>query len=272
MIGAIVGDIVGSRFEFCNYKGKDFELFTRDCFFTDDTIITLALAKAVMLSDANYIELSALAVQQMREIGGAYLDYSGAGFGERFGMWLYFGKPEPYNSFGNGAAMRISVAGDVANNIEECKWLSKTLTEVTHNHPEGLKGAEAVATAIFLARHGITKKALQSYIDENYYDMDFSLDQIREDYSFDESCQGSVPQALKAFFESADFEDAIRNAISIGGDSDTIGAICGSVAEAYYGVPDEIKNKALGFLDERLLKIYEEFESTKGRFMKKQNK
>lgn len=272
MIGAIIGDIAGSRFEFCNHKSKDFELLAKDCFFTDDTIVTLALAKAVLLSGVDYEDLSTLAVQQMRKIGGAYLDYPGASFGERFGMWLYFGKPEPYNSFGNGAAMRISVAGDVARNIEECKWLSKTLTEVTHNHPEGLKGAEAVATAIFLAKNGMSKEDLKAYIDDKYYDMDFSLDQIRESYTFDVSCQGSVPQALMSFFESTDFEDAVRNAISIGGDSDTIGAICGSVAGAYYGVPAEIKNRALGFLDERLLKIYEEFEMSRGQFMVLHNK
>ena len=158
--------------------------------------------------------------------------------------------------------MRISAVGFAADSIEQAKALSQAVTEVSHDHPEGLKGAEAVAVAIFLARTGSSRHEIRDYIDKNYYPMDFTLDQIREDYSFDVTCQGSVPQAFQAFFESQDFEDAIRNAISIGGDSDTIAAICGGLAEAYYGIPNPIRDQAMTYLDDRLVEIVETFEST----------
>ena len=194
----------------------------------------------------------------MREFGK---NYPHAGYGGGFSSWLLSVNPQPYNSFGNGAAMRVSGCGYVANSIEEAKRLSKAVTEVTHNHPEGLKGAEAVAVAVFLARSGWNLLEIRDYIVKNYYRIGFTLDSIREEYDFDVTCQGSVPQALEAFFESTDFEDAIRNAISIGGDSDTIAAITGAVAEAYYGIPTEIRKHALTFLDERLLAILVEFEN-----------
>lgn len=157
--------------------------------------------------------------------------------------------------------MRISPVGNIAGSIDEAKELSKTVTEVTHNNPEGIKGAEAVAVAIYLARTGKKLLEIRDYIEQNYYPLDFTLADIREDYTFDVSCQGSVPQAFMAFFESTDFEDAIRNAISIGGDSDTIAAICGGIAESYYGVPAEIREQALAFFDERMLKILNAFET-----------
>ena len=169
--------------------------------------------------------------------------------------------PQPYGSYGNGSAMRISPVGFAADSIEQAKTLSQAVTEVSHDHPEGLKGAEAVAVAIFLARTGSSRHEIRDYIDKNYYSMDFTLDQIREDYSFDVTCQGSVPQAFQAFFESQDFEDAIRNAISIGGDSDTIAAICGGLAQAYYGIPAPIRNQAMAYLDDRLVEIVDTFES-----------
>ncbi|MDU7194378.1 MAG: ADP-ribosylglycohydrolase family protein, partial [Streptococcus sp.] len=165
-------------------------------------------------------------------------------------------------SYGNGAAMRISAVGFVADSIEQAKSLSQAVTAVTHNHPEGIKGAEATAVAIFLARNGASMDEIRDHIDKNYYPMDFTLYDIREDYTFDVTCQGSVPQALEAFFESENFEDAIRNAISIGGDSDTIAAICGGIAEAYYGIPEDIRQEALTFLDDRLLEIVVDFENT----------
>jgi len=158
--------------------------------------------------------------------------------------------------------MRISAVGFVAESIEQAKSLSQAVTAVTHNHPEGIKGAEATAVAIFLARNGASMDEIRDHIDKNYYPMDFTLDDIREDYTFDVTCQGSVPQALEAFFESENFEDAIRNAISIGGDSDTIAAICGGIAEAYYGIPEDIRQEALPFLDDRLLEIVVDFENT----------
>ena len=258
MLGAIIGDIVGSRFEWHNYKSKDFEFLNYQCFFTDDSVMSLALCRALLQSGNGFADLSEQAITCMREFGK---NYPHAGYGGGFSSWLLSVNPQPYNSFGNGAAMRVSGCGYVANSIEEAKRLSKAVTEVTHNHPEGLKGAEAVAVAVFLARSGWNLLEIRDYIVKNYYRIGFTLDSIREEYDFDVTCQGSVPQALEAFFESTDFEDAIRNAISIGGDSDTIAAITGAVAEAYYGIPTEIRKHALTFLDERLLAILVEFEN-----------
>lgn len=258
MLGAIIGDIVGSRFEWHNYKSKDFEFLNYQCFFTDDSVMSLALCKALLQSGNGFADLSEQAITCMREFGK---NYPHAGYGGGFSSWLLSVNPQPYNSFGNGAAMRVSGCGYVANSIEEAKRLSKAVTEVTHNHPEGLKGAEAVAVAVFLARSGWNLLEIRDYIVKNYYRIGFTLDSIREEYDFDVTCQGSVPQALEAFFESTDFEDAIRNAISIGGDSDTIATITGAVAEAYYGIPTEIRKHALTFLDERLLAILVEFEN-----------
>ncbi len=186
--------------------------------------------------------------------------YPNSGYGGSFGKWIFSDAPQPYNSYGNGAAMRVSGCGYVGQTIPEVKQLSRAVTEVTHNHPEGLKGAEATAVAVFLARCGEALPDIRDYIVKNYYPLEFTLDSIRASYRFDVSCQGSVPQALEAFFESVGFEDAIRNAISIGGDSDTLAAITGSVAEAYYGVPMDIRERALTFLDEHLSKILATFE------------
>ena len=258
MLGAIIGDIVGSRFEWDNHKSKDFELLNHQCFFTDDSVMSLALCEALLQDENGFIDLSERAVKCMRELGKHYPD---VGYGGGFSRWLVSDNPQPYNSFGNGAAMRVSGCGYAATSIEQARQLSKTVTAVTHNHPEGLKGAEAVAVAVFLARSGWNMLEIRDYIVKNYYHIGFTLDSIRADYNFDVTCQGSVPQALEAFFESTDFEDAIRNAISIGGDSDTIAAITGSVAEAYYGIPTGIRKHALTFLDERLLAILVEFEN-----------
>lgn len=181
-----------------------------------------------------------------------------------FGHWIYSDDPRPYNSFGNGAAMRASACGFAADSLEEAIKLSKAVTEVTHNHPEGMKGAEATTVAIFLARQGKGIPEIRDYIDKHYYPMNFTLDGIRDSYKFNETCQATVPQAIMAFFESTDFEDAIRNAISIGGDSDTIAAITGGIAEAYYGVPADIRRHALTFLDKPLLGILNAFEARFG--------
>ena len=183
------------------------------------------------------------------------------GYGMSFINWIFSENPKPYNSYGNGAAMRVSAVGFVANSLDEVKKLSKLVTEVSHNHPEGIKGAEATAVCIYLARNGKSISEIMDYIDKNYYPMNFTLDEIRDTYKFNETCQETVPQALRAFFESTGFEDAIRNAISIGGDSDTLAAICGGIAEAYYGIPKEIRKQALTFLDERLLNLLIEFEN-----------
>jgi type I restriction enzyme M protein len=258
MLGAIIGDIVGSRFEWNNIKSKDFEFLTYKCFPTDDSIMTLALAQAIQVSKADYSDLSKNAVECMQAIGRNYPD---CGYGGEFYHWMFSDDPKPYNSFGNGAAMRVSAAGFAASSVEEAKLLSKKITEVTHNHPEGIKGAEATAVAIYLAKTGKNILEIRDYIDKNYYPMNFTLDQIRSSYKFNETCQDTVPQALMAFFESAGFEDAIRNAISIGGDSDTIAAICGGVAEAYYGIPSDIRKHALTFLDKQQLQLLVVFEN-----------
>jgi ADP-ribosyl-[dinitrogen reductase] hydrolase len=270
MIGAIIGDIVGSRFEFNNYKNKDFELFTDECFVTDDSIMTLAVARAIMeagkrkeQSDymakyaGDYYSLVAdMTVKYMQEIGR---QYPNCGYGRMFMEWVFSDSPRAYNSFGNGAAMRISPVGFAARSEDEVKKLSHAVTAVTHNHPEGIKGAEAVALAIFMARSGDTKIEIRNKINSSYYPLDFTIDQIRDSYEFNETCQGTCPQAIEAFLESTSFEDAIRTAISLGGDSDTVAAITGSIAEAYYGVPPEIRDRALRYLDNELRAIYDEW-------------
>ena len=259
MLGAIIGDIAGSRFEWQNIKTKDFELLThlQGCKLTDDSIMSLAIAQAILeCSDVN--ALSQTAVHCMQKLGNMYPH---AGYGGHFQRWLTTQNPKPYNSFGNGAAMRISACGYAASNIEEVKALSGAVTKVTHNHPEGMKAAEAVAIAIYMARTGSSMLEIRDHITKHYYSIAFTLDSIRPTYTFDVTCQGSVPQAFEAFFESTGFEDAIRNAISIGGDSDTIAAITGSIAEAYYGVPADLKEKAKTFLDNRLLEILTKYEN-----------
>ena len=257
MLGAIIGDLVGSRFEFDNCKSKEFTLFTEACAPTDDSVMTIAIAKAIMNS-ADLEVLGKNAVYCMRDMGTSYPH---AGYGRRFSSWLRAKDPQPYYSYGNGAAMRVSPCGFAAGSLEDAKRLAKAVTEVTHNHPEGLKGAAATASAIFLAREGKSIGEFREYITGNYYPIDFTLDEIRPSYRFHASCQESVPQAMEAFFESTGFEDAIRNAVSIGGDSDTIAAITGGIAEAYYGIPEEIREKALTCLDRRQKAILKESET-----------
>ena len=269
MIGAIVGDIAGSRFEWHNRKSKEFTFLKgkgesrHPGRFTDDTAMTLAVADAIMKwragGDASYEALSAETVKSMQEFGRRHPH---AGYGGHFRRWLRDEDPQPYNSWGNGAAMRVSACGWAGQTLDEVKAISRAVTEVTHNHPEGIKGAEATAVATVLARTGKSMEEIRAVIVRDYYPLDFTLDEIRPTYEFDVSCQGSVPQALEAFFESTSFEDAIRNAISIGGDSDTIGAICGAVAGAYYGVPTDIRAKAETFLPPDLLETLHAFEST----------
>ena len=257
MIGAIIGDIVGSRFEWNNNKSKEFTFLHPACFPTDDSAMTLAIGAALLRCRPDYSDLSEQTIRWMQEIGRAYPD---KGYGARFAGWLYEENPQPYNSFGNGAAMRVSAIAYAANSPEEISRLSRAVTAVTHNHPEGIKGAEATATAIFMARTGSSIETIRRHIRRNYYDINFTLDDIWEDYLFNETCQETVPQAMQAFFESTSFEDAIRNAISIGGDSDTLAAITGSIAAAYYGVPTAIRTQALAYLDKFHLTILREFE------------
>ena len=240
MIGAIIGDIVGSRFEFVEdgCRGKDFALFASGCRFTDDSLMTLAVAKSLLLSKGNYDNLGKLTTQVMKDIAKPY---PRIGWGAMFYKWL-FERSVPYNSYGNGAGMRISPVGWVAESEEEVKMLSKKVTEISHNHPEGIKGAEAVARGVYLARIGKSKEEIREKLQEYYpklKDKNFTIENIHGGYGYDDygdwvTCQGSIPQAIIAFLDSTSFEDAIRNAVCIGGDSDTIGAMAGSIAEAYY--------------------------------------
>lgn len=270
MLGAIIGDIVGSRFEFNNYRDKDFELFSDDCQVTDDSIMTLAVAKAIIEAekiikpsfggydfDSDYYSLiERMTIKYMQKIGRKYPN---CGYGGMFSKWVFSDNPQPYNSFGNGAAMRISPVGFAARTESEVCRLSEVITRVTHDHEEGIKGAEATAVAIYMARRGFTKSEIRNKIISNYYLLDFTIDEIRNSYQFNDTCQETVPQAIEAFLESTSFEDAIRNAISVGGDSDTLAAIAGSIAEAYYGIPEDLKNKAITYLDADLRSIFDDW-------------
>lgn len=258
MLGAIIGDIVGSRFEWNNIKTKEFDFFTKECTVTDDSIMSLAVAKALLESEKELDKLSQIAASCLQKIGRPYHN---CGYGGMFYYWMYSEAPEPYNSFGNGAAMRVSACGYAAESMEEAIELSRAVTEITHNHPEGIKGAEATAVALYMAKSGNNILEIRDYINKHYYPMNFTLESIRKTYRFDVTCQGTVPQAIMAFLESNDFEDAIRNAISIGGDSDTLAAITGGIAAAYYGIPSDIRKQALTFLDKRLTTILNEFEN-----------
>lgn len=258
MLGAIIGDIAGSRFERNHIKTKEFEFLTYKCFPTGGSIMTLALAQAVLVSKPDYRDLSKNAVECMQAMGRSCPN---CGYSGSFYEWMFSDDPQPYNSCGNDAAMRVSAAGFAATGLEEAKLLSRKITGVTHDHPEGLKGAEATAAAIYLAKTGKSILEIRDYIDKNYYKMNFTLDEIRDSYQFHETCQETVPQALEAFFESTGFEDAIRNAISIGGNSDAAAAICGGVAEAFYGIPSDIRKHALTFLDNALLQVLVAFEN-----------
>lgn len=282
MYGALIGDIVGSKYEFDNIKTKEFPLFSVGCDYTDDTIMTVAVAKAIMLSRQACLEtgentgkgFQAILVEVMREFGRRYPNPKGA-YGGNFGQWLRQEDPMPYGSYGNGSAMRVSPCGLAAVTMEEALALARASASVTHNHPEGIKGAEAVSAAVFLAKCGKSKEEIRQYITEQYYNLDFTLDSIRESYGFDESCQGSVPQAMVAFLESESFEDAIRNVVSIGGDCDTTGAMTGAIAWIYYAVQTggydgwvydrfdpsmlRIKTQAKAYLPQEFIEIADEF-------------
>ena len=252
MLGAIIGDIVGSRFEYKEHKSKDFSFFDKKCKFTDDSVITIAVACALSTVDDFNDEkkLKETVINRMKEIGQKY-PY--CGYGTVFKQWI-FEESKPYNSFGNGAAMRISPVGLFCETESELKKVSKIVTEVSHTHQEAIKGAEATALAVYLAKQGWYKTDIKERLAKEYYPelAEMNCDDIRKDYFYDVTCQGTVPQALTCFFDSCDFEDSIRNSISLGGDSDTIAAITGGIAEAYYGIPLCIKHIAMTFLDDYL--------------------
>lgn len=250
MLGAIVGDIVGSVYEFDNIKTTEFALFADKSTFTDDTVMTLAVAKALLESfDGESVSQRAL-VDAMQEYGKLYPN---AGYGRLFYGWLRSKAPEPYYSCGNGSAMRVSPVAWASDDEAIVEKLAYTSTWITHDHPEGIKGAQATAGCILLARKGSGKREIRAFAEERHgYDLGFTLDEIRPTYEHDETCQMTVPQALRAFLEGESFEEVIRLAISIGGDSDTIAAIAGSIAHAYYGIPDWIAEEASARLDDEL--------------------
>lgn len=251
MIGAIAGDIIGSVFEFNNVKCTDFVLFSADSTFTDDTVLTVAVADCI-LNRKDY-------AAAFKEYGRRY---PAAGYGGRFLGWLHSESSEPYYSYGNGSAMRVSPVGWAYDTLGEVLAEAERSAAVTHNHPEGIKGAQAVAAVILMARQGGSKEEIKEYVEAQFaYNLGQTLDEIRPQYRFDETCQGSVPQAIIAFLESEDFEDAVRKAVSIGGDSDTIACITGGIAQAYYGkVPPAIEEQVRQILPSELREVVEAFE------------
>lgn len=233
MYGAIIGDIVGSTFEFRRTKRKDFLFFKIHSDFTDDTVMTVAVANALLAWKQKSGRLEDHMVREMRKLGRKYPNPLGA-YGTKFKRWLISPWPKPYRSCGNGSAMRASACGLLANTLEEALSFAYSSAAVTHNHPEGIKGAQATAAAIFLAKTGSSKEAIREYIEKHFYRLDRTWKEIWEIYSFDATCQGTVPEAIISFLESENYEDAIRNAIALGGDADTLAAICGSIAWSYY--------------------------------------
>ncbi len=261
MYGAIIGDIVGSPFEFDRgNKTKNFELFGYKSEFTDDTVMTIAVGEALIEagSEASIDVIKDLVIHYMKKWGRKY-PY--AGYGSRFVWWLMLENPEPYNSYGNGSAMRVSAAGWLYDNLERTREVARATAEVTHNHPEGIKGAEATASAVYMARNGSSKEEIKEYIVREFqYDLSRTCDEIRPGYYHIESCQGTVPEAITAFMEGEDFEDVIRTAVSLGGDCDTLTAIAGSIAEAYYGVPELIRTAAIRRLPDEFVAVVNRFE------------
>ena len=262
MYGAILGDIIGSPYEFDQGgKTKDFPLFSRSSEFTDDTVMTIAVADAFLAVQPGMDDdtIRQRVVAKMQKYGRLYPH---AGYGRRFLGWLRDRHPQPYNSWGNGTAMRVSSVGWLYNDLETVRRMARFSAEVTHNHPEGIKGAEAVASAIFLARTGSTKPEIKSYIEENFhYDLSRTCDEIRPDYYHVESCQETVPEAITAFLEGESFEDVIRTAVSLGGDCDTLTCIAGAMAEAFYGVPEELKAECRKRLPVDLLEVLDWFDA-----------
>ena len=260
MYGAILGDMIGAPYEFDRGdKTKDFPLFSAGSAFTDDTVMTVAVAGALMDSFGKPDEdVRNAVVQSMRRWGKKY---PGAGYGVRFSNWLEAEEPRPYGSFGNGSAMRVSPAGWLYDTLEETHRAARLTAEVTHDHPEGIKGAEATASAIFLARTGASKEEIRDFIVREFgYDLSRTCDEIRPAYHHVESCQQTVPEAVTAFLEGTDLEDVIRTAVSLGGDCDTVACIAGSIAEAYYGVPSELKAACRARLPEEMLAVLDRFE------------
>ena len=250
MLGAVVGDIIGSYYEFHKIKTKEFELFHPQSKFTDDTTLSMAIAKSILDNEpylANVVDFG--------------LRYFDVGYGSGFKKWLKGNEHLPYNSWGNGSAMRVSAIAWAFDSEDKLLEEAKKSAEITHNHPEGIKGAEATALAIFMARKGVTKERIKKEISKRFeYDLSRTVEEIRPDYKFEVSCAKSVPESIICFLDSSSFEDTIRNAISLGGDADTMGAIAGSIAEAYYGIPKEIEEKIYEYLSDEFIEIFKRFQ------------
>ena len=254
MLGALVGDIIGSVYEFHNTKSMDFELFPSGSIFTDDSVMTLAVAKWLTEDEAHTLHYL---IYCMQELGQRY---SAAGYGGRFMKWLFMDNPQPYNSWGNGAGMRVSPVGLYAKTLDEALALAAITASVSHNHPEGVKGAQAIATSVFLCKEGKSKQEIKEYVEQTFgYDLNRTIAEIRPIYWFDVSCQGSVPEAIIAFLEGNSFEEVIRLAVSLGGDSDTIACMAGAIAACMYPIPDEIVERCDSLLTDDLREIKDRF-------------
>ena len=265
MYGAILGDMIGAPYEFDRgRKTKDFPLFVKESQFTDDSVMSVAVAEALMNSTGRSDEeVKAELISSMQKWGHMYPH---AGYGGMFSRWLDTDNPKPYGSYGNGSAMRVSSVGWLFDTIEDTRKYARLSAEVTHNHPEGIKGAEATASAIFMARNGASKDEIRAYIIREFnYDLSRTCDEIRPGYHHVESCQETVPEAITAFLEGTDFEDVIRTAVSLGGDCDTLTCIAGGMAEAFYGVPESIKQECVNRLSEDIMSVLERFDEMTGR-------
>ena len=259
MYGAIIGDVVGRVFEFHSTKDKNFRWMNPDSRPTDDSVMTAAVAEVLLDLDGSELEeeIKDRFVESMRRWGAKY---PGAGYGGRFNGWLRAAGTEPYNSLGNGSAMRVSPCGWLYDDMETTRRMARLSAEVSHNHPEGIKGAESVAAAIFMARNGASKEEIKEYVEREFgYDLNRTCADIRPGYSFDVTCQGSVPESIIAFMDGNSYEEVVREAVSLGGDADTQGAIAGSIAEAFYGIPDEM-------IKEAKTRIYDDMQEVVDRF------
>ena len=263
MYGAITGDIIGSQFEFDRgNKSREFELFGKKCEYTDDTVMTVAVAEALLDAgkDADEKTIKEKLISSLKKWGKKY-PY--AGYGNRFKLWVLSDKSEPYGSYGNGSGMRVSSVGWLYDSMERTREVARWTAEITHNHPEGIKGAESTAAAIFMARHHAAFEEISNYIEDEFgYDLSRTLDEIRPDYCHVEDCMKTMPEAFTCFLEAGSYEECIRNVMYIGGDTDTLGAIAGAIAEAYWGIPEDLIRKAKEYLPDDIKAVVERFEKT----------
>jgi ADP-ribosylglycohydrolase len=254
MLGALIGDIIGSVYEFCNTKSTDFQLFYGRSRFTDDSVMTLAVAKWLLEDEAHTLHYL---VYCMQELGRRY---SFAGYGGRFVGWLFQDNPQPYDSWGNGSGMRVSPVGLYAKTLDEALALAAVTASVSHNHPEGVKGAQAIAACVYLCKEGKTKAEIKKYVEQTFdYNLSRTIAEIRPGYEFEESCQRSVPEAIIAFLEGNSFEEVLRLAISLGGDSDTIACMACAIAACMYPIPEDIAKKCNELLTDDLREIKDKF-------------